>query len=86
LYICAVVQEIARQLQKGKKKVFNMDVQVGDILWMKKKHPCGETRFYVLRVGMDFKLKCFGCAHEIMVPRNTIEKRIMKIQRPEKQN
>lgn len=58
-----------------------MDVQVGDVLWMKKKHPCGDSRFRVLRVGMDFKLKCLGCAHEIMAPRSTIEKRIIKIER-----
>lgn len=63
-----------------------MDIQVGDILWMKKKHPCGESRFRVLRVGMDFKLKCLGCAHEIMAPRNTIEKRIVKIDRETDEN
>ncbi len=56
-----------------------MDVRVGDTLIMKKKHPCGEFSFKVLRVGMDFKIKCLGCAHEIMAPRVSIEKNIKKI-------
>ena len=58
-----------------------MDVQVGDVLEMKKPHPCGSQRFSVLRVGMDFRLKCEGCGHEVMVPRLKIEKRIKRILR-----
>ena len=50
---------------------------------MKKAHPCGEKRFDVLRVGMDFKLKCRGCAHEIMIPRVKAEARIRRIERPD---
>ena len=56
-----------------------MDVRVGDRIEMKKPHPCGEKRFEVLRVGMDFKLRCLGCGHEILAPRSRIEKRIRKI-------
>lgn len=59
-----------------------MDVQVDDILTMKKAHPCGETHFVVLRVGMDFKIKCMGCGREIMAPRKKIEKNIKRIDRP----
>ncbi len=66
--------------------MLDVDIQVGDILWMRKKHPCGETRFSVLRVGIDFKLKCLGCGHEVMVPRSTIEKRIAKIEHQEKRS
>jgi|Go1ome_3_1110792.scaffolds.fasta_scaffold20190_3 hypothetical protein len=58
-----------------------MDIHVGDILQMKKNHPCGENRFSVLRVGMDFKIRCMGCGHEVMTPRNKIEKNIKKILR-----
>ena len=58
-----------------------MDVRVGDRLDMKKPHPCGSKQFDVLRVGMDFKIKCCGCGHEIMAPRNKIEKNIRKILR-----
>lgn len=56
-----------------------MDVRVGDILLMKKKHPCGADTFSVLRIGMDFKIRCTGCSHEIMAPRVKIEKSIKKI-------
>ncbi len=59
-----------------------MDVQVGDVLVMKKKHPCGENQFLVLRSGMDIKLRCIGCGHEIMIPRSKAEKNIKSIQRP----
>lgn len=60
-----------------------MDVRVGDTLLTKKQHPCGAKEFLVLRVGMDFKIKCKGCGHEIMLPRVRIEKNIKKILRPE---
>lgn len=56
-----------------------MDVQTGDILVLKKNHPCGENRFAVLRVGMDFKIRCLSCSREVMVPRSKIEKNIKKI-------
>ena len=60
-----------------------MDVQVGDIFEMKKPHPCGSRRFLVLRSGMDFKIRCTGCGHEVMVPRVKAEKNIKKIIRQE---
>ena len=60
-----------------------MDFQVGDILEMKKPHPCGSRRFLVLRSGMDFKIRCTGCGHEVMVPRVKAEKNIKKIIRQE---
>lgn len=56
-----------------------MDVRVNDILVMKKNHPCGCNRFLVLRSGMDFKLKCEKCDHEIMIARNKAEKNIRRI-------
>lgn len=58
-----------------------MDVKVNDILLMKKSHPCGSKEFLVLRSGMDFKLRCQGCGHEIMIPRSKAEKNIRKISR-----
>lgn len=60
-----------------------MDVRVGDTLLMKKNHPCGSNTFSVLRVGIDFRVKCDGCGHEVMVPRSRIEKNIKKIVREE---
>ncbi len=56
-----------------------MDIKLGDRLQMKKQHPCGSNVFTVLRVGMDFKLKCEGCGHEVMLPRSKAEKNIKKI-------
>ena len=58
-----------------------MDIRVGDKLLMKKKRPCGADTFSVLRVGMDFRLKCTGCGREVMVPRHKCEKNIRKIVR-----
>ncbi len=58
-----------------------MDVRPEDILVMKKQHPCGSNEMYVIRSGMDFKLRCVGCGREFMVARNKIEKRIRQIKR-----
>ncbi|PKM73411.1 MAG: DUF951 domain-containing protein [Firmicutes bacterium HGW-Firmicutes-16] len=58
-----------------------MDIKVGDILTMKKVHPCGEKRWLVLRTGMDFKLRCLGCGHEVMGARNKFERNIRAVER-----
>lgn len=47
---------------------------VGDIIRMKKPHPCGTYEWEILRVGADFRLKCTGCGHQVMVPRKLVEK------------
>ena len=62
-----------------------MDVRLGDVLEMKKPHPCGSQEWLVLRVGMDFRLRCQGCGHEVMLPRSKAEKNIKKILREEEQ-
>ena len=58
-----------------------MDVRLGDILVMKKAHPCGSREWRVPRTGMDFRLKCLGCGHEVMLPRSRAEKNIRQIRR-----
>ena len=58
-----------------------MDIHVGDVLELKKQHPCGSKEWKVLRVGMDFKLKCAGCGHELMLPRSKAEKAVKKVKR-----
>ena len=58
-----------------------MDIRVGDILTMKKQHPCGETRGEVLRTGADFKLRCLGCGREVMGSRAKFEKMIRQVDR-----
>ena len=56
-----------------------MNIGVGDILTMKKAHPCGEKRWLVLRTGADFRLRCMGCGHEIMTAREKAEKNIRAV-------
>ncbi len=56
-----------------------MDIQVGNIIKMKKSHPCGSHEWEVLRIGADFRLKCRGCEHQIMIPRRQAEKNIKEI-------
>ena len=58
-----------------------MDVQVGDVLELKKQHPCGSREWLVLRVGMDFRLRCQGCGHVFMIPRSKCEKKIRSVLR-----
>jgi len=56
-----------------------MDIQVGDVVTLKKQHPCGSKEWEVLRVGMDFRLKCMGCDHQVMIPRKQVEKNVRQI-------
>ena len=51
-----------------------MNFEVGDIVKLKKQHPCGSSEWEILRVGADFRLKCMGCGHMIMGPRTLVEK------------
>lgn len=56
-----------------------MELHLHDILELKKEHPCGSREWEVLRVGMDIKLRCLGCQHEVMAPRRKIEKAIRRV-------
>ena len=58
-----------------------MEFLTGDIITMKKQHPCGSHEWEVLRVGADFRLKCTGCGHQVMMPRRTVEKFVREIRR-----
>lgn len=49
-------------------------IQVGDVIKMKKQHPCGTNEWEVIRIGMDFRLKCLGCGRQVMIPRKLVEK------------
>ena len=60
-----------------------MDIRVGDIITMKKAHPCGEKKWKCLRTGADFRLKCLGCGHEVMVQRHKAEKHIKSVEHAE---
>ena len=56
-----------------------MDINVGDVLKQPKQHPCGSREWEVLRVGADFRLKCLGCGHQIMIARKLLEKNVKEI-------
>ena len=56
-----------------------MDLKLHDKLELKRQHPCGSKTWEVLRVGMDIKLRCLGCGHEVMAPRRKVEKAIRRI-------
>lgn len=58
-----------------------MDIQVGDFVTLKKQHPCGAKEWEVLRIGADFRLKCTGCEHQIMIARKLVEKNIRNIRK-----
>ncbi len=58
-----------------------MDIYVGDMIKLKKKHPCGSYEWEVLRIGADFRLKCCGCEHQVMIPRRLVEKNIRNLKR-----
>ncbi len=58
-------------------------IEVGDILTMKKQHPCGGKTFRVLRVGSDIRIVCETCGHDVTVARVKLEKNIKKIEKAE---
>ncbi len=60
-----------------------MTYEVGDIVKLKKPHPCGSQEWEILRVGADFRLKCMGCAHQIMAPRRLVEKNTRGLHAPD---
>lgn len=56
-----------------------MELHLHDMVELKKEHPCGSRQWEVMRVGMDIKLRCLGCGHEVMAPRRKVEKSIKRI-------
>jgi len=52
---------------------------IGDIVELKKLHPCGSKQWEVMRTGADFRIKCLGCQHQVMLPRTKFEKSVKKI-------
>lgn len=58
--------------------------QAGDILELKKPHPCGEKHFKVLRSGSDVRIECTGCGRDMTLPREKLERSIKKVIKEEK--
>ncbi|GED33982.1 MULTISPECIES: DUF951 domain-containing protein [Brevibacillus] len=53
--------------------------ELGDVVQMKKPHPCGTNAWKVIRMGMDIRIKCTGCDHSVMIPRLEFERKLKKI-------
>ena len=60
--------------------------EVGDIVKLKKQHPCGSNEWEILRVGADFRLKCLGCGHQVMVTRKLVEKNTRGLRKAEEES
>ena len=57
----------------------NKHFDLGDIVQMKKHHPCGENKWKVIRMGMDIRIKCIGCNHSILMPRKDFVRKMKKV-------
>ncbi|MFF2092095.1 DUF951 domain-containing protein [Paenibacillus sp. NPDC058174] len=55
--------------------------ELGDIVQMKKQHPCGSNEMEIIRMGMDIRIKCVGCKHSVLIPRAKFEKNMKKVLR-----
>jgi hypothetical protein len=56
-----------------------MLLSVGDVVELRKEHPCGNRQWEITRTGADFRIKCLGCGHQVMIPRPKFEKSIKKV-------
>jgi hypothetical protein len=55
--------------------------ELGDVVLMKKQHPCGANEMEIIRMGMDIRIKCVKCKHSILLPRSKFEKSLKKVLR-----
>ena len=67
----------------GEGRQMESKFEIGDIVKLKKKHPCGSFEWEILRVGADFRLKCMGCGHQIMIARKIVEKNTKDLKKKE---
>ena len=70
------MEQREREQKKGREMAYQYEV--GDIVKLKKQHPCGSKIWEITRVGVDFKLKCKGCEHTVILPREKALKAITK--------
>ncbi|MDF0728500.1 DUF951 domain-containing protein [Cytobacillus sp. S13-E01] len=59
--------------------MIDKDFAIYDVVEMKKPHPCGVNRWQIIRMGMDIRIKCEGCAHSVMIPRKEFSRKVKKI-------
>jgi len=60
-----------------------LELHLGDVVWLRKPHPCGASDWTVVRLGADIGLRCLGCQHRILLPRSDLERRLLRIERGE---
>jgi len=53
--------------------------KIGDVVRLRKAHPCGSTDWEVTRTGIDFGLKCLGCGHRVMISRRKFERAVKQV-------
>lgn len=58
-----------------------MRFSLGDVVRLKKQHPCGNYEWEILRVGMDFRIRCLKCGRQVMIPRTKFEKSVKAVVR-----
>lgn len=56
-----------------------VSLQVGDLIRLRKPHPCGSTDWKVMRTGMDFRIQCLGCQHQAWIPRVKLERQLKDV-------
>lgn len=66
-----------QEMERVERKVYGL----GDIVQMKKPHPCGSNEMEIIRMGMDIRIKCVGCKHSVLIPRAKFEKNFKKVLR-----
>ena len=64
----------------GEQPIMEMKTyQLGDVVQMKKPHPCGANEMEIIRMGMDIRIKCVKCRHSVLIPRSKFEKKMKKV-------
>jgi len=53
-----------------------MEIKLGDVVRLKKKHPCGSYQWQVVRLGADIEIKCLKCQHQVLLKRSLFERRV----------
>lgn len=59
-----------------------MELHMGQVVTLKKVHPCGSTQWEVVRLGMDVRLRCRGCDRYVLFPRSQLERRVRSVGPP----
>jgi hypothetical protein len=57
-----------------------MELKIGDILLLKKKHPCGNNKWQIVRLGTDIRIKCIKCQHQVIIQRSVLERKIKGVE------